>query len=533
MPMASANVSLERDIELADEVAKFYADPFGFVLFAYPWGEPGALENYAGPDVWQAEVLKQIGEEVRKRNFDGKTPVAPIRLAVASGHGIGKSTLVAWLVDWILSTRPHAKGTVTANTFTQLSTKTWAAIQTWTKRCVTAHWFEVTSDRLYHRTDPEWFCSAQTCKEENSESFAGQHAASSTSFFIFDEASAVPDVVFEVAEGGLTDGEPMIFLFGNATRSQGTFHRATFGSERHRWLTHSIDSRNCAFSNKELIAEWITDKGEDSDFVRVRVKGIPPRADDSQFIDMERITAAQKREVVCLPDEPLLAGADLAWGGDDDNVVRFRCGRDACSIKPVRIPGEKTRDPAVLVVKLADVLTQVYDGRKVHTLFVDSAGIAGSVVARLRRLGHKNVIEVNFGADSPDEHYANMRAYMWGQMKDWLLTGAIDADTQLESDLMGPGYSHNNKIQVKLERKEDMKKRGLDSPDDADALSLTFAINVPTPLAPLVERAMAHATSADPSMRMLQIQAAIGKEKQKEVGPVKRRPWMARRWARN
>src|SRR5262249_12243069 len=152
---------------------------------------------------------------------------------------------------------------------------------TWTKRCATGHWFTVTSDKIYHPIYKDsWFCSAQSCKEENSEAFAGQHAADSTSFYIFDEASAIPEKIYEVAEGGLTDGEPMFFAFGNPTRSQGTFHRVTFGEDRRRWNTRSIDSRECAFSNKQLIAEWIEDKGEDSDFVRVRVKGIPPRASD-------------------------------------------------------------------------------------------------------------------------------------------------------------------------------------------------------------------------------------------------------------
>ncbi len=475
--MTTTAVSPDR--ELARAVSEYYADPLGFVLFAYQWGKPGPLREHSGPDEWQREFLAEVGKEVRRRKFDGSAPVLPIRFTTASGHGIGKSVLVAFLVDWIMSTRPHAKGTVTANTFQQLSTRTWATIQTWTKRCITAHWFTVTSEKMYHNAFKDsWFCSAQSCKEENSEAFAGQHAADSTSFYIFDEASAVPDKIHEVAEGGLTDGEPMVFLFGNATRSKGTFHRVTFGSERKRWIVRSIDSRSCRFSNKELIEQWREDHGEDSDFFRVRVLGLPPRADDSQFIDMDRINAAQKRQVHVLGDEPLIAGVDLAWGGADSNVVRFRCGNDARSIKPLRIPGEKTRDSAVMVVKLAEMLNATYDGRKIHTMFIDSAGISGAVGARLRQLGHANVIEVNFGADSPDAHYANMRAYMWGKMKEWLLSGAIDGSPELEADLCGPGYTLNNKVQVRLESKDDMKKRGVDSPDDGDALSLTFARTV-------------------------------------------------------
>jgi hypothetical protein len=480
--MATRTSAIE--LELHDQIGQFYADPLGFVKFAYPWGEPGPLERYAGPDDWQRDYLIELGEYVKARKFDGKTPVLPIRMTTASGHGIGKSVLVAFLVGWIMSTRRNSKGTVTANTYQQLSVRTWATIQTWMKRSITAHWFEITNQILYRKNYKDsWYCQAQSCKEENSDAFAGQHAADSTSFYIFDEASSIPTKIYEVAEGGLSDGEPMFFAFGNPTRSQGEFHRITFGESRNRWSARSIDSRNCAFSNKELIKEWIEDRGEDSDFVRVRVKGIPPRASDSQFIDMDRITQAQKREVFALPDEPLIAGVDLAWGGADSNVVRFRRGSDARSIKPVVIPGESTRDASVMVVKLAELLNETFDGRKIHTMFIDSAGISGAVGSRLRDLGYPNIIEINFGADSPDLKYAYMRDYMWGKMKEWLLTGGIDADARLEVDLSGPGYTLDNKIRVKLESKKDMKKRGLDSPDHADALGLTFArpVSVPTP----------------------------------------------------
>ena len=124
------------------------------------------------------------------------------------------------------------------------------------------------------------------------------------------------------------------------TRSRGAFHRATFASERNRSVVLSIDSRTCKFSNKELIEQWRQDRGEDSDFFRVRVLGVRPRAHDSQFIDLDRITEAQKRQVYVLENEPLVAGVDLAWGGEDWNVVRFRRGKDARTIPAIRIPGE-------------------------------------------------------------------------------------------------------------------------------------------------------------------------------------------------
>lgn len=485
MLRAAERTDADIEAELAEFVGQFYDDPLGFVRACYPWGENGPLRDHEGPDTWQVEALTRIGEQVRARKFDGVKTVPPIRVAVSSGHGIGKSTLQAWLVDWIMSTRPRCRGTVTANTSTQLDTKTWAAIQYWTKLCITAHWFECNTARFYRVGQREsWFCAPQSCQKENSEAFAGQHAADSTSFYVVDEGSAVEDIIYDVAEGGLTDGEPMIFVFGNCTRSSGRFFEICFGLMRDRWQPIIVDSRDSRFTNKEQIAEWIEDHGEDSDFVRVRVRGLPPRASDLQFISQSVVTEARLRKVLALEDEPLVVGLDMARGGSDECVFRFRRGPDGRSIPPVRVPGEQARDSMKLVTLAADILGRAYDGRKVAAMFVDATGgsVGGPVADRLRQLGHHNVFDVQFGGESPDATYANMRAYMWGKMRDWLATrGAIDATPGLETDLTGPGYKHDKRDRILLESKEEMKKRGLDSPDDGDALALTFAQVVPPP----------------------------------------------------
>lgn len=491
-------------LQLADEMKSCYSDPLGFVLLAYPWGIEGTpLAQYDGPDQWQRDELRWLGDAVRQRGFNGKDPVMPIRATYSSGHGIGKSTYAAWITDWILSTRPFSMGTVTANTFPQLERKTWARIRAWTKLCITEHWFKITTDKILHRSFPDtWQVGAQSCKEENSEAFAGQHAADSTSFYIFDESSAISEKIFEVAEGGLTDGEPMIFLLGNPTRNTGKFYRVNFGVERERWHHRTIDSRDSSMANKALLNEWIEAYGIDSDFCRVRILGLPPKAADTQFIDRGVVEAAQRRHVIPLADEPLVAGVDFAWGGSDDNVVRFRRGPDARSIPPLRIPGEFTRDPAVMTTRLADILTRTYDvgggqQQKVAMLFLDSAGIAGPVGRRLRDLGHRNVMDIDFGADSPDPQYVYMRDYIWGQMKAWLPGGAIDgkhdgtercSHCQLEADLMGPSTVPDRHQRVKLESKEQMKARDVESPDDGDALALTFAYKVLPPAIPAAKR---------------------------------------------
>lgn len=471
------NVEEQTEAELAEFIGTFYDDPLGFVLAAYPWGEEGSLKEHAGPDTWQRECLEQIGEQVKARKFDGVTAVGPIRIAVSSGHGIGKSVLVAWLVDWIMSTRPNAQGTITANTITQLDTKTWAAIQRWTKLCLTSHWFSVNSERMYRVGSKEsWFCAKQSSKEENSEAFAGQHAADSTSFYIFDEASAIPDPIYEVAEGGLTDGEPMVFLFGNPTRNTGNFHKACFGSMQHRWHPIIVDSRTSRFTNKTQIQEWLDDYGEDSDFFRVRVTGRPPNASDAQFIDSMRIWQAQKNTPMVMPQDPLIAGVDVSGGGSAWTVCRFRRGLDARSLAPIRLTGEQTmKDDRQLVVSMLAERLQQTGPNKITAMFVDSA-FGSPIVVHLRNRGFENVYEVNFGGASPDPHQANQRAYQWNKLKEWLPRGSIDKhDARLESDMAGPGFHLNKKNQLVLEPKESMIARGLASPDDGDALSLTFA----------------------------------------------------------
>jgi len=466
------------DIHIAEECAQFRNDPLGFVLWAFDW-DYDELEGFVGADTWQIDLLEDVGEKCIENAFNGVTPVDAIREAIASGHGIGKSALVAWLILWIMSTRPRAKGIVTANTGEQLKTKTWGELAKWKERCITGHWFELNSGKgslsMYHKAYPEsWRVDAQTCREENSEAFAGLHCANSTPFYIFDEASAVPDKIWEVAEGGLTDGEPMIFAFGNPTRNTGAFKKCFAASSR--WTTSQVDSRTAKMTNKKLIDEWINDWGEDSDFVRVRVLGRFPRAGDMQFIPGDIVFDAMKRDVGrYLPDDPLICSVDVARGGEDNCMIGFRRGKDAKSEGTYRIPGDKSRDSMVVVAKLVEV----FNRHKPDVIFVDETGIGGPIVDRIRQLGY-NVFGVNFGGKADDEkHYVNKTAEMAFRCREWLMAGgAIPDDPQLEEELTIREFWHNDKDQLVLERKPDLKKRLGVSPDWADQFYLLFAHEV-------------------------------------------------------
>jgi hypothetical protein len=490
----------EYDKQLMVALGNFYEDPLGFVMFAFKWDSdpsiqlvklpPALAKKYGvpfGPDEWACNFLIDLGKQVAKRGFNGVDPVDPIQMAVSSGHGIGKSAMAAWLVLWIMSTRPHSKGVVTANTGEQLASKTWAGVSAWHAKSITKHWFDVTTGkgamRMTNKQYPDtWRVDAQTSREENSESFAGLHAASSTPWYLFDEASAIPKKIWEVSEGGKTDGEPMHFAFGNPTRNTGAFAEC-FGVNRHRWNTRHIDSRSVAITNKRTLQAWVDDYGEDSDFVKVRVRGVFPSASSLQFIGRDLVDGAMGREA---PDEvyhgrTAAIGVDVARFGDDQSVIRTRIGRNGSPFPAKRFPKLDTMQTASRVAAHIDYLRSLGLG---VVCFVDGGGVGGGVIDRLRQLNY-DVVEVQFGSKPDDERrYLNKRAEMWGKMKEWLAIGCLEKDELLATDLTAVEYQYTVKDQIQLESKEHMKQRGLASPDDGDALALTFAHPVPEYAAP-------------------------------------------------
>lgn len=447
------------DAQLIEFVAACYDDPLLFVQHAFPWGK-GLLEEYDGPDEWQIEQLTYIAERIKEE------PLGIIRDATASGHGIGKSAEVAWIILWAMSTRPHLNGVVTANTFPQLNTKTWRELALWHKRCITQHWFKWTATKFFHVDHPEtWFVSPIANSEHNSESFAGQHGQHS--LIIYDEASAIPDVIWEVSSG-VKDPRTMWFVFGNPTRNTGAF-RECFGRNKHLWNSRQVDSRDCKMPNKAELQKDVDAYGEDSDFVRVRIKGHFPRAASNQFISGEPVQNALKRQidVRLFGQYKKIIGVDVARFGDDESVIICRQGPKA--YKPIRFRQLDTMELAAHTVDL-------FNKERAEIVMVDGTGVGSGVVDRLRQLGIP-VVDVQFGAQANDKRqYSNIRAEIWGRMREWL-NGEVDLpdDLDLAQDLINPEYGYNNSMQIQLEKKDSMRSRGLASPDAGDALAITFA----------------------------------------------------------
>lgn len=510
MQLLKPEETLNADVELAKQIAEFYADPLGHVIFSYPWdsnkliqqvpwGEERRTKGFEpipakyrdryntefGPDLWACDFLEELGQEIRARGFDGINAVDAIRESTASGHGIGKSVLVAWLIKFIMDTRPFCRGTVTANTDTQLRTKTWATLEFWHQISATRHWFNLSTGRgamaLRHRDHPgTWFTSAQTSREENSESFAGQHAANSTSFYIFDEASGIPDKIYEVRQGGLTEGEPMVFDFGNPTKNSGAFYENTFGKQRHRYIARSIDSRNVYLSNKKNIQEWLEDNGEESDFFKVRVRGIPPSMGSGQFIKSADVEDAGKRPIHNVRGAQLVIGVDCSAGGHE-TVIYPRLGNDARSWGCER---HRTDDDVFIVNRITSMVKRFHDlGIRTVAIAVDDTGGYGKgICSMLENMGYP-VVRVKFSHKAHDTIKYRFRGdEMWGRMrdamsKDLAILEPRDKDgIVLKDQLTQREYTNTIKQQIWLEPKKLMQKRlgGDSSPDVADALALTF-----------------------------------------------------------
>lgn len=454
----------EEELELTQDISEFWDDPFGFVMYAYHWGE-GDLEKETGPDAWQADILHQIGESIRK------DPKAPIRIAVASGHGIGKTALVAWINQWRISTGPQCRGVITANSKPQLDTKTWAEMALWHKRLINRHWFKWTATKFFHVAHPEtWFISAAPNTEHNSEAFAGLH--SPFNITTYDEASAVGTPIWEVTEGTMTDDGAIHIVFGNPTRNTGAF-RECFRDQKHRWITRQIDSRSAKRTNKEALAEMIETYGEDSDFCRVRILGQFPRAGSMQFIDSDTVNFCMAYDA---PYEayyhmPIILGVDVARYGEDQTVFVVRQGR-----KILEMQREREWDTMQTVAQAAFYIRRYNP----PVTFVDEVGVGSGVVDRLRQLGY-SVVGVNAGRKPYEEKvYFNKRAEMWDRMRRWLQEGADipDNERELKKELIAVQYGFSDAKTgelLRLERKKDMKDREGFSPDGADALSMTFA----------------------------------------------------------
>jgi hypothetical protein len=462
------------DDALLDELALWSVDPLAFVLACFPWNT-GALAGRSGPHPWQVAELTAVADAIRS----GAARQDVIRRAIASGHGIGKSAYVAWLILWAMCTMPDTRGVVTANTENQLRTKTWAELAKWHALLLEPlrDLTELTATALLSRESPQtWRIDAIPWSIQNTEAFAGLHNAGKRLLVVYDEASAIDDAIWEVTEGALTDADTEILwvVCGNPTRMTGRFADC-WGRFRHRWEFVSIDSRQVPGTNARQIAEWIADYGEDSDFVRVRVRGLPPRASAAGFFSGDLLSQAMTRQAHAWTDDPLILAVDVSRGGDDDSVLCFRRGMDARSIPWITIPGADVRQS----MRLVDAVVEAAGRYGAEAIIVDETGVGGPIVDRLSQIVSVPVYGVNFGGKSPDPKHANLRMTMYWRLREALHNGlAIPADPMLERELLAIEYRHDGSDRMLLQPKDRMKADLGVSPDRADALAISFGVQI-------------------------------------------------------
>ena len=453
-------------------------DPLRYVKLAYPWGEKGGpLEKWHGPDSWQVEVLAYVRDNLSRKK--------PIRIAVAGGVGPGKTALAAWIADWGMTTFPDCRGRVTANTGRQLSMTTWPEVAKWHGMSLFSGWFEFQARSLVS-VDPKhrqnWSFDAFTWEKTNPETIRGFHNAGKRIITINDETSATDDGVLNAEEGFLSDEdtERIWLCLGNPTRATGYFRECFPGGQRHAmWKCFNIDTRKARMANQEQIAEWIKFYGLEHDFVRVNVLSQFPNASSTQFISTDLVegAASPDRDPPVTIYDPLVIGVDIAAYGDDQTVIRFRRGRDARTIPPQKYRG-------LDMMQIAARVAEANERHRPDAIFIDQGNMGLGVVDRCRQL-QLPVFGIDFGSEpvggDPGAAYYNRRAEMWGKVREWLPHGAIDDDPELKANLTAVEYGFKlraGRDAILLERKKDMKARGLASPDDGDALALTFALPV-------------------------------------------------------
>lgn len=460
-------------------------DPREFVRFVFPWGKVGTpLEHVKGPRNWQDEEFKVISDYIKSsrthQQIHQQVP-AMYKAAIASGRGPGKSAFFGMLSHWLATTRIGGSVWVTANGEPQLKTKTFPEIAKWFSLSINSHWWELLATKIEPaewlskavlrdlKIDAGyWYVAAQLWSEENPDAFAGAHNQYGECY-LFDEASGIPAPIWTVAEGVFTEQiiDRYWLAFSNPRRPSGAFFEC-FHKNRDKWRTRNIDSRTVDGLAMDAYQSIIDQYGPDSDEAKIEVYGQFPSKGENQFISRITTNQALTREIPNDPGAPLVMGVDVARFGEDRSVIAFRKGRDAKTIPWQTYRGMDT-------VQLAGQVADSAGKYNVSAIFVDGGGVGGGVVDQLKAMGYK-VIEVQSG-ESPQnkDKYTNKRGEMWDRMKEWLATGCIPDLPGILDDLCNIEYSYSLTNQIKLERKDELKKRGFASPDLADALALTFA----------------------------------------------------------
>ena len=438
---------------------RYRNDPYMFTMSMFDWGH-GGLIGWDGPDWWHKEVFQTI------KDYLASSDTMPLCIAVASGHGAAKTTLAAWLMYWFMSCRLNPQIVCTANTETQLNTKTWRELAKWHKMALNREAFDWTATSFYLKAHPEtWKANAIPWSENNTEAFAGTHEENV--LVIFDEASKISDKIWEVSDGVFTTKKNIWIVLGNGTRNVGRFYEC-FHKHKARWKTWNIDSRKCRAANKEYLERLVEQYGgEDSDQSRVRVRGLFPKTATRQLISTDAVEKAMNYEAEGFEYMPTVMGCDIARFGENSSTICVRKGRKVFDIEVL---------PKQDLMTTAHCIAEAMKKHRPIQTFIDGSGIGAGVVDKLRQLNFQ-VVDVNGGNSSINPRFLNKRAEMWFALKEEIENERFELpkDQRLKDELTCLEFDYTDKGRIRLDRKQDIFDKYGFSPDLADALAYTYA----------------------------------------------------------
>ena len=433
----------------SDLIVELYNDPVMFV------------ETVLGvtPQKWQAEALRAVA-----RND---------RVSIASGHGVGKTAFQSWLVLWWLMTHYPCKIAVTANTAHQLSDVLWTEIDKWARK-LPETWkdlLDFKSDKISLKGSSDSFAVARTSRRENPEALQGFH--SENMLFLCEEASGIPDVVFQVGEGAMSTAGAKTVMCGNPTRSEGFFYDSHHG-QRSKWHAMTVSCEDAPTTVSPEFLENMKEKyGEDSNVYRVRVLGQFPTQSDDVLLPLYLVEEATKRDVEASPTTPVVWGVDVARFGGDRSAVAKRQGQ--VLLEPIKT--YQGRD----LMEMAGIVLSEYEAcpymLRPVAIYIDAIGIGAGLADRLRELDLPAVaVQVSESA-SLKERFNRLRDELFWNTREWFEARDchIPEDQTLIQELTAVRYSYLSSGKLKIESKDEMKRRGQRSPDVADAFVLTFA----------------------------------------------------------
>ena len=414
----------------------------------------------ADPQPWQEEALRAI------RDND--------RVAIRSGHGVGKTAFLSWVVLWWMLTHYPVKVACTANTASQLSDVLWPEINKWGRKLPEffQSQLEFKSDKIELKGGADSFAVARTSRKEQPEALQGFH--SPHMLFVVDEASGVPDIIFEVGQGAMSTAGAKTVMVGNPTRSSGYFFDA-FNKNSERWWTKRVGCADATTVSSDFLEDMARQYGEDSNIYRVRVLGEFPEADDDVVIPLHLLESAVKRDVDAVENILPVWGLDVARFGDDRTALCKRQGN--ALVEPIKSWRNKDLMEVCGII-LTEYESTPYQERPSEIL-VDSIGLGAGVVDRLSEMDFGPEIRGVNVAESPalGQRYGKLRDELWFKAREWLEARDcyMPQDDELISELSSVRFKYLSSGKLKVESKDEMKRRGQRSPDLADSFVLTFA----------------------------------------------------------